>query len=212
MSVPVLYGPGYCSYTRTVRLALEEKGVAYRLEEVDFLHGGMPPEQLARHPFGKVPALEHDGFRLYETCAITRYIDEIFPGPALQPDDACQRARMTQIIGIIDSYGYPAIMGKLVIPRLILPILGGSPNESEIKAGLPAVRTSIAALEALLGSNRYLAGDRLSLADLHLEPIFAYFSITPECGPVLDKAPRLRRWWAAMSTRESMKETEPQLA
>jgi glutathione S-transferase len=49
---------------------------------------------MARHRFGKIPAFEHAGFRLYETGAITRYVDEAFPGPRLQPDDPRDRARM----------------------------------------------------------------------------------------------------------------------
>ena len=45
MADPIVYGPGYSSYVRTVRLALEEKGVAYRLEEFDFIQSGMPDAQ-----------------------------------------------------------------------------------------------------------------------------------------------------------------------
>ena len=70
MAKPTLYGPGYSTYTRAARLAMEEKGVDYDLVEVDFIGGGMPEEQLARQPFGKVPAFEHDGLMLYETSAI----------------------------------------------------------------------------------------------------------------------------------------------
>lgn len=211
MADPILYGPTYSAYTRAARLALAEKGVAYRLEEVDFMQGGMPADQLARQPFGKVPAFEHDGFALYETCAIGRYVDEAFSGPALQPDDVHRRAHMTQIIGIIDSYAYPAIVGQLVIQRLVTPMLGGTADEAAIKAALPAVRTSIDALESLFGDNRFLAGDSLSLADLHLGPVFAYFTMTPESAHILDSAPGLRRWWAEMSIRESMTGTQPQL-
>jgi glutathione S-transferase len=53
---------------------------------------------VARHPFGKIPAFEHDSFRLYEAGAIARYIDEAFAGVPLQPADVRGRARMTQII------------------------------------------------------------------------------------------------------------------
>lgn len=211
MADPVLYGPNYSTYTRTARLALEEKGIGYNLVEVDFLQGGMPPEQLARHPFAKVPAFEHDGLSLYEVCAITRYVDEAFPGPALQSDDVRQRARMTQIVSLIDSYAYPSILGQLVIQRLVTPMLGGTADEAAIEAALPAVRTGIEALEALLGDNAYLAGDTLSLADLHLGPIFGYFTMTPESGPILDAAPGLRHWWEGMSTRKTMTTTQPQL-
>ena len=65
---------------RGCRLAMEEKGVDYDLIDVDILQG-MPPEQFKRHPFGKVPAFEHDGMALYETCAVERYVDEAFDGP-----------------------------------------------------------------------------------------------------------------------------------
>ncbi len=210
MADPILYGPGYSTYTRSARLALEEKGVAYRLEEVDFLNG-MPPEQLARHPFSKVPAFEHDGFSLYEVCAIGRYVDEAFPGPKLQPDDVRQRARMTQIISLLDSYTYAPTVGQLVIQRLVVPMMGGNADEAVIEAALPAVRNCVDVLESLLGDNAYLAGDTLSLADLHLGPIFAYFSMTPESGPILESKSALHRWWDSMSVRESMTKTQPQL-
>jgi glutathione S-transferase len=210
MADPILYGPGYSTYTRSARLALEEKGVHYQHVEVDFLQG-MPEEQRARQPFGKVPALEHDGFKLYETCAIERYVDEAFDGPALQPADPRQRARMTQIISILDSYTYGPTVGQLVIQRLVAPLMGGTPDEAAIEAALPAVRNCMGALEQLLGDQAYLAGDALSLADLHLAPIFAYFSATPESGPILADKPGLHRWWEAVKARESMAKTEPQL-
>jgi len=103
-SHPIVFGAPYSVYVRAVRLALEEKGVPYELVPVDiFAPGGPPPEHRERHPFGKIPALEHAGFRLYEAGAITRYVDEAFPGPRLQPEEPRSRARMNQIIGILDS-------------------------------------------------------------------------------------------------------------
>lgn len=79
---PMVFGAPYSVYVRAVRLALEEKGIAYELVPIDiFASDGPPPEHLMRHPFGKIPAFEHAGFRLYEAEAITRYIDEAFDGP-----------------------------------------------------------------------------------------------------------------------------------
>jgi glutathione S-transferase len=58
----------------------------YELVEIDIMQGAhKTPEHLARHPFGRVPAFEHDGFKLYETSAITRYLDAVLPGPAPTP-------------------------------------------------------------------------------------------------------------------------------
>src|SRR5262249_10081027 len=56
------------------------------------------PVHLERHPFGRVPALQHDDFMLYETSAIAAYVDDVFPGPKLTPDDPKKRARMNQWI------------------------------------------------------------------------------------------------------------------
>ncbi len=66
-------------------------------------------------------------------------------------------------------------------------------------------------LEKLLGDQPYLAGENLSLADLHISPIFSYFTTTPESGPILEDKPGLNRWWDNIKTRDSMAKTEPQL-
>jgi len=211
MAKPILYGPGYSTYTRAARLTLEEKGVDYDLVEIDFIGGGFTDEYLARQPFAKVPAFEHDGLKLYETPAIERYDDEAFDGPALQPAMPGKRARMTQIISIIDSYVYPRTVGDLVIQRLVRPILGAEADESVIEAALPEVNKGMAAIEALLGDNEYLAGDALSLADLHLAPVFAYFADTPESKGILEDKPGLGAWWGRIGSRESMAKTKPQL-
>ncbi|MDH3453043.1 MAG: glutathione S-transferase family protein [Gammaproteobacteria bacterium] len=211
MADPIVYGPGYSTYVRTARLALEEKAVAYKLEEFDFIQGGMPPEQLARQPFGKVPAFEHDGFALYETDAITRYVDEAFPGPALQPDGARDRARMNQILSILGSYTYAPTVGALVIQRLVVPMAGGEPDEAMIDKALPEVDKCMQVLEGLLGTHAYFVNDKLSLADLHLIPIYAYFCMTPESAGILEKTPGLRQWWDGISARDSVEATQPQL-
>ncbi len=211
MAKPTLYGPGYSTYARAARLALEEKGVDYDLVEIDFIAGGMPDEHLARHPFAKVPALEHDGLMLYETAAIERYIDEAFDGPSLQPSDPAGRARMTQIISVIDSYTYPCTVGDLVIQRLVQPMLGGTADESIVEAALPEVDKSMAELERLLGDQEYLTGSAVSLADLHLAPIFEYFVNTPESNGIMKDKPALNAWWQRMQARESMTTTQPQL-
>ena len=210
MSKPILYGPAFSTYVRTPRIAFAEKGVDYELREINFLQG-MPEEQLHRHPFGKVPAFEHDGFTLYESCAVSRYIDEAFDGPALQPEDAKARARMTQVMSIVDSYTYPCTIGGLVIQRLVMPLLGNEPDENEIKAALPKIEKAMTVLDGLLGDNEFFTGKSISLADMHLAPILDYFTRTGESGPILEPLDALRGWWDRMRTRESVKSTEPQL-
>jgi len=213
MSKPTIHGPAYSTYTRTARLALEEKGVDYELEQVDILKGEhQQPAYLALQPFAKVPAFTHDGLTLYETAAIARYVDEAFPGPRLQPGDVKRRARMAQIVAIIDSYAYGALIGKVVWQRVVTPLLGGQPDDQVVADAMPLVGTSIAALEAAAdASGPFLCGTEISLADLHLVPVMDYFSQTDEGRKALAGAPRLARWWQAIGTRPSVVKTRPQL-
>ena len=90
----VLYGAAYSVYVRAVRLALEEKGLAYRLEEIDiFAPEKVPSGYAARHPFGKIPAFEHDGLALYESDAIQEWFCR---GHHTSPvTGAAQQMRMT---------------------------------------------------------------------------------------------------------------------
>ena len=181
MGDPVVYGPGYSTYTRSLRLVLEEKGVAYKLEEVDIFSGAnKEAEHLARCPFGKVPTFEHEGFNLYEVGPVMRYIDETFEGSSLQPDSARDRARMGQVMGIVDSYAYAPMISQIFIQRAVTPMMGGEADEAAVEAALPPARTAVEALESLLGGSAYFAGEKLSLADLHLLPVIDYFSQTPE--------------------------------
>lgn len=209
---PIIYGPAYSTYTRTVRLAHEEKGVAYRLVEVDLFKGETgQPAHLARHPFGKIPAYEHDGFALYETGAIVRYVDEVFPGPKLQPADPRQRARMNQVMSVIDSYAYGAIVQKVVIQRLVVPLMGGQTDMAVVNEAMPMVERSCAALQSILGGNAFFAGPTLSLADLQAIPVFAYLAATPEAARIFDANAGLKRWWDKVSAMPSVQRTAPKL-
>jgi glutathione S-transferase len=211
MAAPIIYGPSFSTYARTARLVLEEKGVAYELRPVNIMAGeGQASDHTRRHPFGKVPAFEHDGFSLYETIAIARYIDRVFPGPALQPSDPRQAARMDQIIAVIDSYAYGAIVGKLVWQRLVVPMQGGQGDEGVVQGAMDTVRLCLSEFERLKGSQPFLAGSEISLADLFLAPIFGYLTMTPDAEGLLQSTPGLRQWWQVMSERPSVQKTPPE--
>jgi glutathione S-transferase len=206
-----LHGPAYSTYARTARLALEEKGVAYTLNEVDILTGkGQAPEHLARQPWGKVPAFEHDGFGLFETFAIARYVDEAFPGPALQPADAKARARMTQICGIVDSYGYGGMVEKLFWQEVIVPMQGGTPDAAIAADGLKVAERSLDVIQGLMGGD-LLCGATVTLADLHLLPPVEYLRMTKAGATALGARPRLAAWWDRMNTRDAVVKTRPKL-
>ncbi len=213
MTEPIVFGAAYSVYVRAVRLALAEKGVAYRLEEVDiFAAGGPPPGYLERHPFARIPAFEHDGFRLYEATAISLYVDEAFEGPPLMPENPKARARVHQLLGILDNYAYRTLVWDIFVERVRVPQSGGSPDEARIAAALLRARTCLAALESLMGEGPWLAGERLSLADLRAFPFFALFRKAPEGARLLADTPGLARWFEAMAQRPSAAATASPIA
>ncbi len=210
MAAPIIYGPNFSTYVRSVRLALEEKPVSYQLTEVAMMQGEhKQPEFLKRNPFGKVPAFEHDGLPLYETSAILRYIDRAFPGAALQPTDVKRLARVDQVMGMVDSFAYGCVIGKLVWQRVVTPMIGGKADEATIKESLPEISLCLGEYERLLGDTEWFGGNALSLADIHLAPVIAYLAATPEGGDLMKPHSRLAAWWQRMSARGSMAKTQP---
>jgi glutathione S-transferase len=208
----VVYGPRFSTFVRSVLIALEEKGADYEVQEVNILEGAhQTPEHLARHPFGKVPAFSHDGFDLYEGSSILQYVDAVYPGPSLQPTDAKAKARMHQVIGIIDSYAYAAFITHIVIPRVVVPMMGGETDEAAVKAALPQAEKCVNALNDLNGGNEFMAGSAFSLADIQLIPVYDYLSQTPEGESLLGNAAGLRGWWGGVKDRDSVNKTRPQL-
>lgn len=203
MSALTLFGPSYSSYTRVARMALAEKEVDYELVEVDyvFAKAHQSQEHLSRHPFGKLPVLDHDGFQVYEATAITRYVDDAFDGPALQPGDAKSRARMNQVIGIVDSYVTPLWLLGIVMPRIVAPLVGEASDEELIKESVPKAKIAAEVLESFLDENAFFAGDRVSLADFFLYPPYVYSAMTEEVGSLLADTPNLRKWAELMATR-----------
>jgi glutathione S-transferase len=206
MARPRLYGADYSVYVRIARLALTEKHVEHEHVPIDvFAAGGPSAWYFEHHPFGKIPAFEHDGFRLYETAAITRYVDEAFAGPALQPADARGRARMTQLIGLLDAYGYRPMVWDVYVQRIERPNDGRPSDEALMASGLGKARTCLAALAKLKASGDWLLGDQLTLADLHAAPMFDYFTKAPEGAAMVGEFPDVASWWRRVSALRSFK-------
>jgi glutathione S-transferase len=200
--LPTIYGAAYSVYVQAVRLCLEEKGVSYRMEEVDvFAPGGPPPEHLSRHPFGRIPAFAHAGVTLYETAPICRYIDEAFQGPTLQPATPVARARMGQAIAVADNYAYSSLVWGLYVETVEGPAHGRPVNRNRVEAATKSASTCLCALEDLAPKDPWLAGPDFSLADLHVAPMFSLFLRAPAAAALLAATPRISAWFERMIQR-----------
>src|SRR5712691_2934089 len=95
-----------------------------------------------------------------------RYVDERFAGTPLQPEDVHEWSRMNQIIGIVDAYAWPSIAGAILFNRMLAPRFGLPVDEAAVAAAVPQARLCLAEFARLMGEQTWLAGERVSLADL----------------------------------------------
>jgi len=207
MSEFVVYTVPGSPFARSVLATLEEKGAPYRLAPVA-PGTARSPEHLARHPFGRVPVLQHGDFWLYETQAILRYLDRVLPQPPLTPDDAKRAARMDQAMNVNDWYLFQGVGNVITFHRIIAPqLMGLAPDEAAMAQAMPKALTVFAELARLLGGQAFFAGDTLSLADLLLAPAVAFFTMTPEWAELGVPHSNLVAWLERMESRPSMTAT-----
>jgi glutathione S-transferase len=196
---PVVMGDGRSTYTRAVRIAFFEKGVAHRHEWV----GPHTADVLGLNPFGKIPVLRLGETSLYESSAILRYIDEVYPGPALMPADPLARARAEQWISAFNAYADRAIVRSYVLQYVAPRGADGRPDRAAIEAAIPELRKVLGVLDAAYGGADYLVDGELSLPDILLAPAVNYLRLFPEGEELLSQFANVRRAQAAFAARPS---------
>jgi len=201
--VDVLGAP-QSNFVRTVRMALEEKGVPYTLVPVR----PHTPEIDAVHPLGKIPCLRHGDFSLCESQAIAAYIDRAFPGPALFPGEVQEAAVIEQWVSICNTAVIPCIqpyMAAYYFPGTA----DGQPDKAAVAAAFPKVEAQLKLLDRTVTATGYLAGARFSYADMNILPVLAYLAGLPESGGAMKALPALTRYFETHSKRPSFVNTVP---
>jgi glutathione S-transferase len=194
-------------FGRAVLATLIEKDADFHLQPVEPRSIKSAPH-LALHPFGRVPILEHDGFLLYETQAILRYLDRVLPTPALTPTDTRLAARMDQILCICDWYLHQGVNSVIGFQRIVGPrVLGLTPDEQAIEEAMPRAHVVMAELSRLLGAKRYLAAEEPTLADILAASHIDFLAHTPEWTRLTAERSSIPAWLARMSARKSFEAT-----
>jgi glutathione S-transferase len=194
-------------FGRAVLIALEEKGASYRLEPV--VPGSMrTPQHLARHPFARVPILDHGDFRLFETQAILRYLDRVLAAAPLTPEHPRAAARMDQLMNINDWYLFQGVGSVIAFQRIVAPrLMGVAADETAIAAAMPKAHIVFDALAHQLADQVYFVGEAVSLADILLAPQLDFLAATPEWKTLTAKNANIASWLDRMNARASMQAT-----
>jgi glutathione S-transferase len=197
-----LHGNPMSTCTRKVLATFAEKAVKPEFVHVDFMAGAhKAPAHLAYQPFGQVPALEDGDFKLYESRAIMRYLDEVLPGTSLTPKDPKEHALMEQWISVETSNFTPHAM-TLIYQLFFNPMRGQPTDAAKLEEGRVKLAPALAVLDAQLAQGPHLVGEQFTLADICFMPYIEYVMQTSAKDVILGR-PNVAAWWKRISERPS---------
>lgn len=198
-----LYGTEESVYTRMVRLTLLAKKVAFALIEADPFEGGALPEDYdLRHPFKRIPAIEIDGVRLYETDPIVHYIDAAIENPKLTPSAIEDAARMRQVMRIVDNYAYRPLVWGIYVPVWWRD--GLEPAQNDIEKS----RHALGVLEDFVDSSPEACFKDWTLATFYLASVLGAADSVAQGSALIDERSSLRDWWNGFRTQPIMVQTK----
>jgi len=184
--------------SRKVRIALLEKGLEFERITVDLTKREQKsPEYLQIHPYGQIPALDDEGFVLYDSTIINEYLEDEYPFPALMPKDSEGRARVRMLEDFRDSYFNPSFVHIIQESR--------KPEAERDSARIDNAKAEITKafdrIEKELKTNDYLVGE-FSLADV---AFMSNIELLDRFGIPVDAAkfPKTVAWIARLKARPS---------
>jgi glutathione S-transferase len=184
--------------SRKVRIALLEKGLEFERIAVDLSKREQKnPEYLQIHPFGQIPALDDEGFIVYDSTIINEYLEDEYPYPPLLPKDSEGRARARMLEDYRDTYFNPYfvhIMYELRKPE-------GERDASRIDNAKAEIAKGFDRLEKELSGKEYLVG-AFTLADA---AFMSNFDLLDRFNIPVDSAkyPKTLAWIARLKARPS---------
>ena len=194
-----IFGHPVSTCTRKVLMTCAENSIPFELSMVDIMAGAHKQQpHTDRQPFGRIPAISDDGFDLFESRAICRYLNEKHNGK-LVPSDPKARARMEQWISIETSEFTTHAM-KFIYEHVFKRPQGASVLEDAQKA----LETTLGAMDKQLGKSQFLTGSDFTLADVMYMPYVEYCMATP-AKEIFTKYPNVMAWWKRVGERPTWK-------
>jgi glutathione S-transferase len=186
----IVYGANLSPFVRKVRVALAEKGLDYKLEQVNPFS---PPDDFRQiSPLKRVPAFRDTDLpepnTLADSSIICDYLEHKFPGSPLYPKDAYSRARALWFEEYADSAVATTIGLGLFFERVVKKLIGGKTDESVCASTLAEkLPPLLDYLEKQIAGREYFVGEALSIADIAVCTHFVNFA---HVGESLDE----NRW------------------
>jgi glutathione S-transferase len=188
--------------SRQARLALGEKRLPFR--DIVERYWERPESLASLNPSGLTPVLvETRGASQVIACesrTILEHLEEQYPEPPLLGPEAGERAEARRLVHWFDRKFDYEVNALILHEKLEKRLLGlGAPDPGALRAGREALKAHLAYLDGLLGERHWLAGDRLSLADIAAA---AHLSVIDYMGELpWSAAPAVRTWYAKFKSR-----------
>jgi len=182
-------------------LTAEELGTPYQLHLLDAMKGEhKTPAHLARHPMGKVPAVEINGQHYFESNSICRLMAEL-NGNKLYGNTAEEHAHVNEWIDMI-GYHIGRWLTVYFFEELVKPILmkGQAPSETALKEAAGFLAQQLPVLEQALGKHVFITGDKITIADTIG---FSMLDIAEYTSVDLSTYPNIKKWYNSMKARPS---------
>ncbi|KAG9007849.1 hypothetical protein FRB90_009204 [Tulasnella sp. 427] len=200
-----IIGADMSTCTRRVKVVLYEKGVDFVIKPIDWATGEHKSEaHLSKQPFGQIPVLEDDGFILFESRAIGRYIAAKYAdqGTKLLPNPEDLRAvALLEQAACIEQSDFEPNVGGIAMEKVFNPFKGIATDEARFKKHVETFGTKLDGYERILSKQKYLAGDELTVVDLWHLP---HGEIAEKYAPeVFEAHPKFNAWWQSLKNRSS---------
>ena len=198
-----LYGNPWSNAVRRVQMLCEELAIPYSYETVDLLAGKQyTPEFQKLNPNSKAPVIDDDGFVLWESQAIMRYLADKHQARAWYPSDAKARAQVEQWL----DWNQTRLGPEAAKIMFNTHFAGANRNEQSIADGKKWLEKILPVMDAELKKRAYLSGDQPTLPDLAAATNLAYLEM---CQYDLKPYPGVTRWYDNIKKRPSFAKTAP---
>ncbi len=180
---------------RVARWMLEEVGMPYRVETLEYAASMKAPAYLAINPMGKVPAITHGGKVVTENAAICAYLADAFPVAGLAP----------ALAGRADYYRWLFFAAGPLEAAASNKALGFQvPPERESMIGYGTYGATMDALEGALRGKSYIAAGKFTAADVY---VGSHLGFGMQFGTI-EKRKVFEDYWAQLTERPAYRRAD----